>query len=209
MAAQYDFKPMPSSKDDGTPPVLYPRIVNKGTISTKQLVSEICAMSSFSPGDVEGLLASFEDRISHYLSEGHHVQFGDIGYFSAGLTARPVKEKKEIHAQSIFFGKVHFRVSPSFRKRCAGFLERVRPGYGFRQSQELSGAERYRRLMVYLETHPFITRKDYSGITGLLKNKALNDLNLLVNKGYLDTVGRGSHKVYIKAVNKEVTDENK
>lgn len=209
MAAQYDFKPMPSSKDDGTSPVLYPRIVNKGTISTKQLVNEICAMSSFTPGDVEGLLSSFEDRISYYLSEGHHVQFGDIGYFSAGLTARPVKDKKEIHAQSIFFGKVHFRVSSSFRKRCAGFLERVRPGYGFRQSQELSGAERYRRLMVYLETHPFITRKDYSGITGLLKNKALNDLNLLVNKGYLDTVGRGSHKVYIKAVNKEVTDENK
>ena len=59
---------------------------------------------------------------------------------------------------------------------------------------------------LFLETHPFITRHDYSGITGLLKNKALNDLNLLVEKGYLNTVGQGSHKVYVRADNKEVTE---
>lgn len=209
MAAQYDFRPMPGAKDDGKTQLLYPRIVNKGTIDTERLVNDISTMSSFSPGDITGLLAAFEERISYYLSEGHHVQLGNLGYFSAGLSARPVEDKKEIHAQSIYFGRVNFRVSPAFRKRCAGFLERVRPGYGFRHSQELSGAERYRRLMAYLDTHPFITRKDYSGITGLLKNKALNDLNLLVNKGYLDTIGRGSHKVYVKAVNKEVTEEQK
>lgn len=208
MAAQYDFRPAPGAKDDDKPQLLYPRIVNKGTIDTERLVSDICAMSSFSPGDIMGLLAAFEDRISYYLSEGHHVQLGEMGYFSAGLTARPVEDKKEIHSQSIFFGRVNFRVSPAFRKRCAGFLERVRPGYGFRQSTELSGAERYRRLMVYLDTHPFITRQDYSEITGLLKNKALKDLNLLVNKGYLDTIGRGSHKVYVKAERQTVTEEN-
>lgn len=208
MAAQYDFKPMPKAKDDGKPQLLYPYIVNKGTISTQRLVDDISAMSSFSSGDILGLLAAFEDRISYYLSEGHHVQFGDLGHFSAGLNARLVEDKKEIHAQSVFFGKIHFRVSPSFRKRCAGFLERVRPGYGLRKSSELDGAERYRRLTVFLASHPFITRADYSGITGLLKNKALNDLNLLVNKGYLDTMGRGSHKVYVKPQPKTVTEEN-
>ena len=129
-----------------------------------------------------------------------------MGHFSAGLAARPVLDKKEIHAQTIFFGKVHFRVSPGFRKQCAGFVERVRAGYGFRHSADISSTERYRRLRVFLETNPFITRKDYSGITGLLKNKALNDLNLLVEKGILTTLGQGSHKVYVKAVNKAVTE---
>ena len=33
-----------------------------------------------------------------------------------------------------------------------------------------------------------------------------NDLNLLVEKGYLNTVGQGSHKVYVRADNKEVTE---
>lgn len=131
---------------------------------------------------------------------------GNMGYFSAGLKGRPVMDPKEIHAQTIFFGKVHFRVSPDFRKRCAGFVERAK--YGFRKSAELGGAERYRRLLVFLETHPFITRKDYSSITGLLKNKALNDLNLLVEKGYLSTIGRGSHKVYVRGESQEIKSEN-
>ena len=113
-------------------------------------------------------------------------------------------DPKEIHSQTIFFGKVHLRVSPDFRKRCAGYVERAK--YGFRKSAELSGAERYRRLLAFLETHPFITRHDYSGITGLLKNKALNDLKLLVEKGYLNVIGRGSHKVYVRADNKVVTE---
>ena len=98
-------------------------------------------------------------------------------------------DKKEIHAQTIFFGKVHFRVSP-----------------GFRHSEDISGAERYRRLCAFLDANPFITRKDYSGITGLLKNKALNDLNLLVEKGILTTLGQGSHKVYVRAVNQCVAE---
>ena len=181
MAAEYDFQRKPNPKGDGELQPMYPRIVNKGTITGKRLVSDISQATSFTPGDVEGVLAALESRISYYLSEGHHVQLGNMGHFSAGLTARPVMDKKEIHAQTIFFGKVHFRVSPGFRKQCAGFVERVRAGYGFRHSEDISGAERYRRLCAFLDANPFITRKDYSGITGLLKNKALNDLNLLVD----------------------------
>ena len=105
MAAQYDFRPMPGVKDDDKTPPLFPRIVNKGTITTDRLVSDISEMSSFTPGDIQGLLVAFENRISYYLSEGHHVQLGEMGYFSAGLSARPVTDKKEIHSQSIFFRK--------------------------------------------------------------------------------------------------------
>ena len=189
MAAEYDFQRKPNPKGDGELQPMYPRIVNKGTITGKRLVSDISQATSFTPGDVEGVLAALESRISYYLSEGHHVQLGNMGHFSAGLTARPVMDKKEIHAQTIFLGKVHLRVSP-----------------GFRHSEDISGAERYRRLCAFLDANPFITRKDYSGITGLLKNKALNDLNLLVEKGILTTLGQGSHKVYVRTVNQCVAE---
>ena len=204
--AEYEMQESNLPNEDGKR-VLFPRMRLWGQADLDKIVDKISYASSFTPGDIKGLLAAFEDRISYYLSEGHHVQMGNMGFFSAGLTARPVEDKGEIHAQSISFGKVNFRVSPAFRKQCGGFLERVRPGYGFRQSQEVSGGERYRRLTAYLDTHPFITRKEYSGITGLLKNKALNDLNLLVNKGYLGTMGRGSHKVYVRPMKQEVTEE--
>ena len=104
MAAHYDLRPAPRRNDDDKPPLLYPRIVSKGTVSTKRLVKDICEMSSFSPGDIEGLLVSLQDRIAHYLSEGHHVKLGEIGYFSMGLEGRPVEDKKEIPAQSISIG---------------------------------------------------------------------------------------------------------
>ena len=38
--------------------------MNKGTIDTERLVSDISRMSSFSPGDINGLLAAIEDRES-------------------------------------------------------------------------------------------------------------------------------------------------
>ena len=108
MAAQYDFQRRPNPKGDGELQPLYPRIVNKGTIDTERLVSDISRMSSFSPGDINGLLAAIEDRVSYYLSEGHHVQLGGMGYFSAGLKGRPVIDPKEIHAQTIFFRQSTF-----------------------------------------------------------------------------------------------------
>ena len=40
------------------------------------------------------------------------------------------------------------------------------------------------------------------------KNKALDDLNLLVEKGYLSKIGRGSHKVYVRAEPQVVKSEN-
>ena len=89
MAAEYDFQRKPNPKGDGELQPMYPRIVNKGTITVKRLVSDISQATSFTPGDVEGVLAALESRISYYLSEGHHVQLGNMGHFSAGLTARP------------------------------------------------------------------------------------------------------------------------
>ena len=85
MAAEYDFQRKPNPKGDGELQPLYPRIVNRGTITTKRLVSDISHASSFTPGDIEGLLAAFEDRISYYLSEGHHGIFlGRTGVPSGG-----------------------------------------------------------------------------------------------------------------------------
>ena len=58
MAAEYDFQRKPNPKGDGELQPMYPRIVNKGTITGKRLVSDISQATSFTPGDVEGVLAA-------------------------------------------------------------------------------------------------------------------------------------------------------
>jgi hypothetical protein len=48
-----------------------------------------------------------------------------------------------------------------------------------------------------------IRRKEYTQLTGLLKNKALNELNGWVKEGVLDTIGSGSHIIYVRANTKK------
>lgn len=61
MSAEYDFQRKPNPKGDGELQPLYPRIVNKGTIKTERIISDISQMSSVTEGDVAGLLAAFEE----------------------------------------------------------------------------------------------------------------------------------------------------
>ena len=103
MAAEYDFRRKPDEKGNGELQPFYPRIVSKGTIDSKQLFREIAEASSFTEGDLEGIMVSLQNKVSYYLSEGFHVKLGEIGYFSSSLTARPVMEKKEIRSVSIWF----------------------------------------------------------------------------------------------------------
>ena len=120
MAADYDFRRKPNEKGDGEVQPLYPRIVSKGTIDSKRLFREIAEASSFTEGDLAGIMVAFQEKVSYYLSEGYHVKLGEIGYFSSSLKARPVMDKKEIRSVSISFDNVNFRATPWFRRRSSG-----------------------------------------------------------------------------------------
>ena len=87
--------------------------------------------------------------------------------------------------------------SSSFRKKVRGFVEKAKSG--FAHSAEIPVEERRRRLERFLDERPMIRRKEYTQLTGLLKNKALNELNGWVKEGVLDTIGSGSHIIYVRA----------
>ena len=83
------------------------------------------------------------------------------------------------------------------RKKVRGFVEKAKSG--FAHSAEIPVEERRRRLEKFLDERPMIRRKEYTQLTGLLKNKALNELNGWVKEGVLDTIGSGSHIIYVRA----------
>ena len=117
MAARYDFREVPSKKENGEEPKLYPHIISSGTIRTRTILEEISEASTFTVGDLEGVLCALTEKISKYLVDGYQEELGKIGYFSASLKAtHPVKDKKEIRAQSIYFDYNNFRASMWFRK---------------------------------------------------------------------------------------------
>ena len=136
MAADYDFRRKPNEKGDEELQPLYPRIVSKGTIDCKRLFREISEASTFTEGDLAGIMVSLQEKVSYYLSEGYHVKLGEIGYFSASLKARPVMDKKEIRSVSISFDNVNFRATKWFRRRSSGTVTRAK--FGFQESSNLA-----------------------------------------------------------------------
>lgn len=202
MPAQYDFKENPNPKGDGEKQPLHPRIVYSGTISTQKMFEDIVRASTYTLGDLEGMMTAITERMAHYMVEGYRVELGRIGYFSATLkTLRPVMDKKEIRSPSVFFDNINFRASAWMRKRTRGFVERAEPQHGLRASSKLSETECKRRMLAFIEENGYITRIDYSSITGKLKNKALAELNKFVEQGVISRKGRGVHLVFVKQVN--------
>ena len=66
MAARYDFREVPSKKENGEEPKLYPHIISSGTIRTRTILEEISEASTFTVGDLEGV----PDRENLQISGG-------------------------------------------------------------------------------------------------------------------------------------------
>lgn len=62
MAARYDFREVPSKKENGEEPKLYPHIISSGTIRTRTILEEISEASTFTVGDLEGVLCALTEK---------------------------------------------------------------------------------------------------------------------------------------------------
>ena len=201
MKAKYDFRVMPNLQGKEEEPGLYPQLVTSGTITLKDLMKHASRYSGFNPSEVLGIVTFLEDAMVEYLSQGYHVKLGDIGTFSASLTSRKVKDKKEIRANSVHFNNVHFKADKKFRKKIEVEmkLERVEPSLAFKtSSNEYTPEERFQLLMAHLDANGFITCKKYTELTGLLKNKASTELRKWAEEERISREGRVPHVIYRK-----------
>jgi hypothetical protein len=135
-----------------------------------------------------------------HLKNGYNVEFGNIGYFSAKLKARPVIEKDEIRSASVEFDNVNFRASAWLKKNTRGDLERS--SRGFQTSAKLSEEERRSLLEKYLDENSYIIRTEYTRLTGLLKNNAMKDLKGFVNQGILVSSGHRNQMIFLRTPKK-------
>lgn len=197
MAAEYDFKTNPDSLDEEGLKILHPRIVSKGTIDIEKITRDLSHRSPYTIEEIEGVTSFLLRSMVDYLKQGYEVKLGNIGYFSVKLKARPVTDKKEIRSGSIQFDNINFRASTAF-KEMMGNIELVRAVFGFRASSVITQEECKELLDKFLAENHFITRREYSKLTGLLKGKALESLNQLVEEGWLAKRGSGSHLVYVR-----------
>lgn len=187
--------------------VLYPRFAMVNQVSTHELARSIASASSFSDGEVEGVLREIAAEMERRMAEGCSVRLDGIGVFTPSLALREGKEREEVgenathrNAQSIVVGGINFRVDRALVERVNGrcYLERA-PWKSVRSSQKYTLDERKAKALKYLETHPYLTVYEYRTLTGLLQTAATNELREWAHQSgaEIDISGRGSHRVYV------------
>lgn len=194
MSAEYDLylNPNYNQKEEN---LMHPRIVPHGTVSTDQLCHDIAHASSFTEGDVKGILIEMVNKMERYLKDGYNLEIENLGYFSVSLQSRAVKSKDEIRSASIHFKDVNFRSCKSMKCRMSGMhLERTSISSS---GKSLEAEEKSRMLNEYLKTNSCISRVEYMRITGSSRNKAIDELNTLTENGRLKRYGSGKSVIYL------------
>ncbi|MBQ3609796.1 MAG: HU family DNA-binding protein [Bacteroidaceae bacterium] len=201
MNAQYDMKPGLGPQETEGTPVLYPKLVPHGTKTLKDIMHHAQMHTGLNASTVQGVVTFLEDVLAEYLANGYNVKLGNIGTFTTTLKSRKVTTREEIRAKSIHFDNVSFRAAKELKKAISlqMKLERVSPHKAFRASSDkYTAEERFHLLTEYLDKHGYITRSEYSELTGLLKTKAAAELKNWYQEQKIGKDGRVPHIIYKK-----------
>ncbi|MDL2277097.1 DNA-binding protein [Parabacteroides sp. OttesenSCG-928-G07] len=195
MSANYKLVRTPNPKRDGQVLPYHVRFASNGTIHTREFMQVARDRSSFTEGDIRGVLQLVQDVMADYLMMGYNVEMEGIGTFSISLKAPLVENKRKMRSEQVSFRTVLYRPSATLR-------ERLRPMPVYRAEEvkknEFTREECQRRLEEYLTKEPFITGSEYMQLNHCSRAKASNDLRRLKKEGLLERAGNGPTTHYLK-----------
>ena len=195
MCAKYTFYKNPPDRETGETGSLYAKIVSGGKVTTNQLAEEIAGKSTFTSGDVKGVIKALSEQLYYHLSEGEAVEIDDVGNFSVTLkTPKGITDPKQIRAESISFNNVVYRASPDLKHKLKviPLVRAVLP-----KRKDLAEEERLQRILAKLETKQLISSSDCMSFNQCSRYQALKDLKNLHEQGKLLRLGRGKQKYYV------------
>ena len=188
--------------------MLYPRIRLKGRYTLEEIARRISQGSTYSTGEIIGLVQSLTEEIAAGMAQGLAVKIDGLGIFTPTLglrrgAGRETGEEGERrrNAQSIRVSGVHFRADTRLvgetGMRCR--LERSERKFQ-KSSRRYTPEERLGLAKRFLATVcPFLTVGDYVELTGLRPTTAGRELRAwaaLPDSG-IRAEGLGSHRVYV------------
>ena len=191
--------------------ILFPRMKLWGQTDLDKIAQNISRASSFTPGDVKGLVQAFIEEMATEMSSGNSVKIDGIGIFTPALGLRDGFEREEAeeggkrrNATSVCLKDIHFRVDKELLTQTARRCHLERSSWKFRKSStRYTPEERLKLAQQFLKTHPFLTVADYMQLTGLLRVAASKELKRWKDdpESGIDARGHGSHKVYVRENN--------
>lgn len=203
----YLMKEMPDMQNRGKK-VTYPTWAFIQQKSTQELAQRVHQASTFTVGDIEGVLKQVAVELANMLADGNSVKIDGIGTFTPSLALVKGKEREENdeegrkrYARSIVVGKVNFRAEKDLIWNINGRLSLERASWKRKRSSEkYTKEQRLELLKDALDKTPFVTVLDYCKLTGLVRSTATIEIREWAQQpqSSIGTMGRGSHRVYIK-----------
>ena len=122
---------------------------------------------------------------------------GDFALLTS--TAIPTGSRLPPTPSTIWSSRLSLRTSKGFKRKIKREieLERVDKSKHSSQKVEFSMEQRQQLLQEFLKKNGGITRLEYSSLTGLSRLKAIDDLNIFIEKGILRKRGAGRTVFYV------------
>ena len=84
----------------------FPRWTSRGTVTKKALAKVMARSSTFSVGEVEGIMTDFAQYITDALLDGQTVEIDGLGKFRLSVSGKAQAEAKDVTAEGVEVGVV-------------------------------------------------------------------------------------------------------
>jgi predicted histone-like DNA-binding protein len=175
---------------------LHPRLVDNGTMSTREIIRHISQSSTLAEGEMKAALAELSEYVGYALSRGKRVHLDGIGYLAPVIEAtEEVTADTKRRGEKVRLKGISFKADKELMSRFDSM--HFRQSARAMHSSKLSDAEIDRRLAAYFAEHPFMTRGDFQALCDLTESTAARLLRRLREAGKLRNVGRFNQPIYV------------
>ena len=206
--AKYKLQELNDLRDEGKRRV-YPKMVTNRTLSRKEFVKMMQNYHrGISESTTEAVLTDVVDMLTDMLSMGYNVNLEGFGTFSLAFEDEKPREilnpDDKMTYRKVGVKDINFKASPEFvkdvKRETDRDLERDMGGVKVIRKQLYSKEERIARALEVIEKNGVLTLGDYASINNLSRTAASMELKELTNDqtSPIDSLGRGSHKVWVK-----------
>lgn len=158
MSAHYTMREMPDMNGEGKTR-LYPKLIISSCCEENELCERIADNSTFSPGEIQGILISLCKEMAHAMANGQSVRINGLGVFTPSLSLREGKEEEQAddngtrrNAVSLEIGNVNFRPDKELVLETNRHCRLVRSKQSFRiRRPDTTPKERLALALRYLE----------------------------------------------------------
>ncbi|MCD7937047.1 MAG: HU family DNA-binding protein [Tannerellaceae bacterium] len=117
MTLRYQVHQVKNARFPEEKPAYSVSLVSYQNINRAHLAKQLCHSSSFTPGDLTGIIDNLVMLIAEHLSSGYTVTLDGLGTFSVSAELKePVTDPENISGHNLRVKRICFKPAPEFKR---------------------------------------------------------------------------------------------